>query len=201
LWKGIKKENQMKFKLLKAIFVGAILTFTTIANAGLIHYNNTTDTWTYSDFAKTNIGNYIFNGNGELAGDGGTIIGGGSHFLWQAGTNGGGAGVWNWSSYTDYYFPSGYQVEVVGAQWTNLEARDINRGSGVLGLQLLNSTYVGASMAEGQKLDGVFTYDTSSGSATWSYKANNVDVPEPSTLAIFALGMIGLASRRFKKQS
>jgi len=30
---------------------------------------------------------------------------------------------------------------------------------------------------------------------------NRVDVPEPSTLAIFALGMIGLASRRFKKQS
>jgi hypothetical protein len=28
-----------------------------------------------------------------------------------------------------------------------------------------------------------------------------VDVPEPSTLAIFALGMIGLVSRRFKKQS
>ncbi|MBA6384141.1 PEP-CTERM sorting domain-containing protein [Colwellia sp. BRX10-6] len=25
------------------------------------------------------------------------------------------------------------------------------------------------------------------------------EVPEPSTLAIFALGMIGLASRRFKK--
>jgi hypothetical protein len=30
---------------------------------------------------------------------------------------------------------------------------------------------------------------------------DNIDVPEPSTLAIFALGMIGLASRRFKKQS
>jgi hypothetical protein len=29
----------------------------------------------------------------------------------------------------------------------------------------------------------------------------SVEVPEPSTLAIFALGMIGLASRRFKKQS
>ena len=27
------------------------------------------------------------------------------------------------------------------------------------------------------------------------------DVPEPSTLAIFALGLMGLASRRFKKQS
>jgi len=30
---------------------------------------------------------------------------------------------------------------------------------------------------------------------------SNVEVPEPSTLAIFALGMMGLASRRFKKQS
>jgi hypothetical protein len=27
------------------------------------------------------------------------------------------------------------------------------------------------------------------------------EVPEPTTLAIFALGMIGLASRRFKKKS
>jgi len=30
---------------------------------------------------------------------------------------------------------------------------------------------------------------------------DHIKVPEPSTLAIFALGMIGLASRRFKKQS
>ncbi len=29
----------------------------------------------------------------------------------------------------------------------------------------------------------------------------SIDVPEPSTFAIFALGMIGLASRRFKKKS
>lgn len=31
--------------------------------------------------------------------------------------------------------------------------------------------------------------------------SNAIDVPEPSTLAIFALGVIGLASRRLKKQS
>ena len=31
--------------------------------------------------------------------------------------------------------------------------------------------------------------------------ASHVTVPEPSTLAIFALGIMGLASRRFKKQS
>jgi len=34
-----------------------------------------------------------------------------------------------------------------------------------------------------------------------AFVGDSVDVPEPSTLAIFALGMIGLASRRFKKQS
>ncbi len=33
------------------------------------------------------------------------------------------------------------------------------------------------------------------------FQAFGTKVPEPSTLAIFALGMIGLASRRFKKQS
>jgi len=32
------------------------------------------------------------------------------------------------------------------------------------------------------------------------FSLNSVEVPEPSTLAIFALGIMGLASRRFKKQ-
>ena len=36
--------------------------------------------------------------------------------------------------------------------------------------------------------------------ATWKVDTQGVDVPEPSTLAIFALGIMGLASRRFKKQ-
>jgi len=40
-------------------------------------------------------------------------------------------------------------------------------------------------------------YALTSGNITF----DSVSVPEPSTLAIFALGMIGLASRRFKKQS
>jgi len=44
---------------------------------------------------------------------------------------------------------------------------------------------------------GTPTFQVSIGSVV---EYNN-DIPEPSTLAIFALGMIGLASRRFKKQS
>lgn len=43
-------------------------------------------------------------------------------------------------------------------------------------------------------------YDTS-GDLTLAINGSTISVPEPSTLAIFALGMIGLASRRFKKQS
>lgn len=35
---------------------------------------------------------------------------------------------------------------------------------------------------------------------TWNGTLHYTEVPEPSTLAIFALGIMGLASRRFKKQ-
>lgn len=40
-----------------------------------------------------------------------------------------------------------------------------------------------------------------SGLRNFAYNANMSQIPEPSTLAIFALGIIGLASRRFKKKS
>lgn len=39
------------------------------------------------------------------------------------------------------------------------------------------------------------------GSVLWVIPSTANQVPAPSTLAIFALGLIGLASRRFKKQS
>ncbi|WP_259364972.1 MULTISPECIES: PEP-CTERM sorting domain-containing protein [unclassified Colwellia] len=47
------------------------------------------------------------------------------------------------------------------------------------------------------------TRNTKTEDQVWMQHAlvKKTDVPEPTTLAIFALGMIGLASRRFKKQS
>ncbi|MGL1958703.1 MAG: PEP-CTERM sorting domain-containing protein [Colwellia sp.] len=47
-------------------------------------------------------------------------------------------------------------------------------------------------------------YNRTNWTTTIVTRAINIDqpdtpVPEPSTLAIFALGMMGLASRRFKK--
>jgi hypothetical protein len=44
-------------------------------------------------------------------------------------------------------------------------------------------------------------YTQPSNGASLFLNVNYTDVPEPSTLAIFALGIMGLASRRFKKQS
>jgi hypothetical protein len=53
------------------------------------------------------------------------------------------------------------------------------------------------------KIDEVYIYDTALSSSDVSslYTTGSVQVPEPTTLAIFALGMMGLASRRFKKNS
>jgi hypothetical protein len=47
-----------------------------------------------------------------------------------------------------------------------------------------------------------YTYQMTSFNGNYNnVSAKKVDVPEPTTLAIFALGMIGLASRRLKKKS
>ena len=51
-------------------------------------------------------------------------------------------------------------------------------------------------------MEGVNSIHSRNLSGFSSFDNLNVSkVPEPSTLTIFALGMIGLASRRFKKQS
>ena len=51
----------------------------------------------------------------------------------------------------------------------------------------------------GDIFTGVWDVNVSDNNSPTSWSAALVSVPEPSTLAIFALGMIGLASRRFKK--
>ncbi|MEI6894626.1 MAG: PEP-CTERM sorting domain-containing protein [Colwellia sp.] len=64
----------------------------------------------------------------------------------------------------------------------------------------LTDTFFGISSAGEWSLTAI---DHWGGDATSfdTWELNIQTVPEPSTLAIFALGMIGLALRRFKKQS
>jgi hypothetical protein len=71
--------------------------------------------------------------------------------------------------------------------------------SGAYRLQIRNSF---TDYAGQLTIDGWIGAGTDGNDADfYRFEVNSVaqDVPEPSTLAIFALGMIGLASRRFKK--
>jgi hypothetical protein len=72
------------------------------------------------------------------------------------------------------------------------------------------STGVSADQAQTLRTTGILGYHTYiegdgylvSAKMTIDVEPNPaIDVPEPSTLAIFALGMMGLASRRFKKEA
>lgn len=78
------------------------------------------------------------------------------------------------------------------------------------------NNYENTSMVQGN--NGVSPWETRNAidsNATWIWSSNAyndnkvyfslaitaIDVPEPSILAVFALGMIGLASRQFKNKS
>jgi hypothetical protein len=74
--------------------------------------------------------------------------------------------------------------------------RGYTKNTGRLGYLHENSGLlagIDSSNAAGQK--------TVNAATLGSLLVRTADVPEPSTLAIFALGLMGLASRRFKKQS
>ena len=79
-----------------------------------------------------------------------------------------------------------------------------------ISMNLLDTVVNGSSGTSSFSLDrgGVFdiAFFRVSGNDTWGLTAVSIEspmseVPEPSTLAIFALGIMGLASRRFKKES
>jgi hypothetical protein len=59
-----------------------------------------------------------------------------------------------------------------------------------------STTFISSLRVSGTDPGGVTSWDNFTTGV-----GENAVVPEPTTLAIFALGMIGLVSRRFKKQS
>ncbi|MFQ3195042.1 MAG: hypothetical protein ACI9N3_001876 [Colwellia sp.] len=101
------------------------------------------------------------------------------------------------------------------------ELSDFSPRTSFTNVNLSNLVDVGDfNLSTGQWLSNAISWTNQPDNAwfTWNNRGNSVNslwasvtvnsvtgtsqpVPEPSTLAIFALGMIGLASRRFKKQS
>jgi hypothetical protein len=70
---------------------------------------------------------------------------------------------------------------------------------------ILNDNFfsIGAHLATAIGEQSIFSSSNGVGVASLNvdYTTQSEPIPEPSTFAIFALGIIGLASRRFKKQS
>ena len=114
------------------------------------------------------------------------------------------------SSYFSMFSPTGqsfFGLEFqAGVSWTTpsffweafSQGISVGSGSGTLANQ---STILGFSSTDGFDelrygwTNGAVSFDTVRA------QLYSTEVPEPSTLAIFALAMMGLASRRFKKQS
>lgn len=199
----------MKFKFLKTFALGFVLSMSSFANAGLINLNSGTGT---------------VNGNSlDFAGLSITLSGGGRD-VGAAFANSG--GVYNslddsYPTANDIVFSFDDLVDNVTFSFDPFGLSSSGRGD--LWVEVFNGL---VSLGSQEVLDGNFHTEslssfgpmtsfvinngcsTASGdtSCSWISEYNavsfdTVSVPEPSTLAIFALGLMGFASRRFKKQS
>jgi len=181
----------MKFKFLKVLLV-ILATFTSSAYAGLIEY---TFNGEYHD-GSTVSGTFLYN---DITEDFSTFL------LTLNGGN-------NFSNSTfTYLHLETYRAIVLldpndGPAYNDdnvfhIILQNLGNGPGSLWGELsYDSDNVYSDIASCDK-DHCPARDNLDVATSTSLTGRYVDVPEPSTLAIFALGMIGLASRRFKKQS
>ena len=104
------------------------------------------------------------------------------------------------TNFTANVFGDIYDIEH-GGQFNFAASDGLNSGvTGISNSQYRNS--VTNNILQLHTCGGIVCQVTANGvSTSYSLQKAVQSVPEPSTLAIFALGMIGLASRRFKKQS
>ena len=205
----------MKFKFLNTALITLSITFTGIVNAGIIAFNindtvtQGTGTSDANGCGTGSIGGVIdgfnlmldpgcSNGyldlqliNGEFwvlpasnndldALSAGSVISNGTFFS-------GGVNSWN-------YVLDGVVTADFTTSFTDMFL-GFKTGNGKYGYIEIDWIF---SQGQGTLYLGNGAYENVAGVAIVT---PSTDVPEPSTLAIFALGMIGLASRRFKKLS
>ncbi len=213
----------MNFKFLKTALVSTIIVVSSFANAGIITFNDRASYDAYTgggiiddmESASTRAGSSLHtvasgdfswtmsdynceNGSGCGATFGGTVNN--SLMMQSAGDD----FIWTYNN-GSFNFASG--ISSFGLQFGS------HRGDSAVILNGFGSgTQVSGSFfglaTDDNSIFYTVLYAKSNGYGSFddvTYSRSNQlvpsDVPEPSTLAIFALGMIGLASRRFKKQS
>jgi hypothetical protein len=221
--KCITKENKMNLKMLKAALAGLVLSVSGFASAGLIFgdlsyesgdayvtdslnnrewarldfFRGTVTQWN-SEFNDVNSDLYGFNFSGALDAD-----------LFADAAFG-----------VDNYDVLSQQYPIKSGVNANLFTQVMGDGYGLNSNNIWkyfrtdtpqNSDNITYMWLSGQNLNSTVLNHDGVNSSPDSYSnsmsflvyrdLNQVtDVPEPSTLAIFALGIMGLASRRFKKQ-
>lgn len=218
-----KREDKMKFKLFKVIITCAALTITSNATAGLIT-NTTNDSFIdettgleWMDFGVNNI--YSYNEVSALltSSYSGWNLANESQVLdlWHNAFSGIASSSEKYTSGTTFVVYEGSGISGLSNFETVMNAMGYNTSGYSNGRFLndaggLSSTHYNLSRIQNSIYTNVmrdvgFTERDflvqSNGFSTMLVREVRQEVPEPSTLAIFALGMIGLASRRFNKQS
>jgi hypothetical protein len=196
----ITKENTMNIKMLKVALAGLILSVSGFANASLIEYiytgtgsgsignTNFTDVFfTITEYSDTeNIQScggsciYLNSNSATISLDGIDL------FQFTTGTY-----TFNNNGRLGFSRSSGdlYNIFDVG----NFDM--ISALAPIAG----NPSLIQWNLSPVNTSGGVLSFISASTPGT--FEARLTSVPEPSSLAIFALGVMGLVSRRFKKQS
>jgi hypothetical protein len=237
LWKGIKKEYQMKIKILKTILASLILATSCFANAGLMlvtslnqqdvtpvsgnqsytgqlgdDFTVNQDIWINSVGAFDHLGNGTF---GELYWELFDVSSGNllySTTIAATGTRSIGSGIESNYAWLDLAQSikldanTVYSVAAYGFDTTDLNFNTHFTGNPLdVGYNTIGLTAPATGSARWSGAFGTLPINAGNALSTQPYHfgaANfkyTTEVPEPSTLFIFALGIMGLASRRFKK--
>ncbi|MGK0235656.1 MAG: hypothetical protein ACI9EK_002196 [Psychroserpens sp.] len=214
----------MRFKFLNTALVSLVFIITcltSVANAELIKTGNIiSDTDTGLDwFALTATTGNSYNTMSSLFSDSNSIYFGYEYASFQQLET-----LWQSAGYISTITPT---ADLYGGNKTNNNANDFlalqlltglfgvtgtnccDRSSGIYKATSGTDRLIWDWMTETQQYSTTWTQIKANPEATswsfnneighWLIRETPKDVPEPSTLAIFALGLIGLASRRFKK--
>ena len=160
--------------------------------AGTISYDSFANSWTFSGFEKTGLGNWVNNGSIELGGAGGTVFGGGSASI---NTFSGGQWVRRGFDLADYYFPVTETITVENVIWSNtidFQAADLGDGILFFGAQGVHNW--ADAPADGTILNGTFSYAQGSvdGDVIYEFDPTVAAVPVPAAVWLFGTALIGL---------
>jgi hypothetical protein len=194
----------MKLVLIKAALAASVLTISGFANAGLIDFSSMAD-GVYSGNSDFTVTTY---GGPESDASLIPLIRGG--FLCNStDVIDPSCTVYPTESIIDFDFNIGLDSIILSMFWAGDPDNASISSFDISGNILESFGYLAGenAMYTFNSADDIYSIQTNSGmseSNNWWYQINSIDytpadVPAPSTLAILALGLIGLGSRRFKK--